>query len=920
MKITNEIFRSYLNCRYKAFLKFSGINGRITEYEILQDELHKEYENDAKDLLIARYSDNNFLQASSIVFSDLTKGKGVIFNAHLDYSEISAYFEVLMKVPGESVLGSFHYMPILFCENNRITKYHRIFIAYQAYVIGSIQKRMPRYAQIIYGMKNQSARVKIDTHLQQVYRIIQEIQKQQSNEVAAEIILNSHCNVCEFQELCKDKALEQDNLSLLSGIGTKEVRQQNKKGIFTVTQYSYTFRPRKRSKRIKGKRIHHYGALKALAIRENKIFIYGKPELPSCEICIYMDIEGEPDQGFDYLVGLVIIEDKLTKRYSLWADNQQDETKVFNQLMKILRKYNNYRIFHYGSYEVAFLKRMSKKLDGESRKEVVEILGKCTDIFSTIHSSIYIPTYSNKLKDIGRYLGFNWTNEKASGIQSLIWRRRWEITRDDELKNMLIEYNIEDCLALNRVTDFIHGITSNPNEESFQGTKVVQAQDLAKHNEYEFKKQVFVNTDLDYINKCSYFDYQREKVFVRTNENLRRLQLHKKRRAKHVTRINEHAVIKSSQCPRCENKQLYVQKYSKKRDVLDLKFSSGGVKRWVIRYSTFRYICKKCRRNFIPTVYKNNNQIYGHGLISWCVYQYVVNRQSYEQIQKTLSDIFSISIPLMSIYDFKSDTAKFYQNAYEKILAKITTGHLIHVDETDIKLTKEKGYVWVFTNMEEVAFLYKPTREGDFLHELLKGFKGILVSDFYSAYDSIDCPQQKCLVHLIRDINRDLLQNPFDEEFKEMVSGFTTLLRRIITTIDKYGLKRRNLNKHKIEVQKYLNQIGNEKYNSEIAEKYQKRFKKNEAKLFTFLNYDGIPWNNNYAEHAIKTFAHYRALIDGRVSEAGIKEYMVLLSVYQTCKYKGIKFLDFLLSKESDIDNFGSIKNRKIRYDSHNLI
>jgi hypothetical protein len=153
-----------------------------------------------------------------------------------------------------------------------------------------------------------------------------------------------------------------------------------------------------------------------------------------------------------------------------------------------------------------------------------------------------------------------------------------------------------------------------------------------------------------------------------------------------------------------------------------------------------------------------------------------------------------------------------------------------------------------------------------------------------------------------------------------MVSGFTTLLRKIITTIDKYGLKRRNLNKHKIEIQKYLDQIASQKYNSELGEKYQKRFKKNEDKLFTFLIFDGIPWNNNSAEHAIKTFAHYRALIDGRVSEAGIKEYMVLLSIYQTCKYKSINFLDFLLSRESDIDHFGSIKNRKIRYDSHNLI
>ena len=35
-----------------------------------------------------------------------------------------------------------------------------------------------------------------------------------------------------------------------------------------------------------------------------------------------------------------------------------------------------------------------------------------------------------------------------------------------------------------------------------------------------------------------------------------------------------------------------------------------------------------------------------------------------------------------------------------------------------------EGYVWVFTNLEEVVFMYKPTREGSFLHELLREFKG----------------------------------------------------------------------------------------------------------------------------------------------------------------------------------------------------
>jgi hypothetical protein len=37
--------------------------------------------------------------------------------------------------------------------------------------------------------------------------------------------------------------------------------------------------------------------------------------------------------------------------------------------------------------------------------------------------------------------------------------------------------------------------------------------------------------------------------------------------------------------------------------------------------------------------------------------------------------------------------------------------------------------------------------------------------------------------------------------------------------------------------------------------KYKQRFEKNRDKLFTFLRYDGVPWNNNNAEHAIKAFA-----------------------------------------------------------------
>jgi hypothetical protein len=42
-------------------------------------------------------------------------------------------------------------------------------------------------------------------------------------------------------------------------------------------------------------------------------------------------------------------------------------------------------------------------------------------------------------------------------------------------------------------------------------------------------------------------------------------------------------------------------------------------------------------------------------------------------------------------------------------------------------------------------------------------------NDFYSAYDSIKCRHQRCLIHLIRDLNDGLLKNPFDEDYKNLV-------------------------------------------------------------------------------------------------------------------------------------------------------
>jgi hypothetical protein len=77
----------------------------------------------------------------------------------------------------------------------------------------------------------------------------------------------------------------------------------------------------------------------------------------------------------------------------------------------------------------------------------------------------------------------------------------------------------------------------------------------------------------------------------------------------------------------------------------------------------------------------------------------------------------------------------------------------------------------------------------------------------------------------------------------------------------------------------------------------QKRVEKYRDKLFTFLEHDGVAWNNNNAEHAMKCFARYRRFADGRMTRKSVQDYLVILSIWQTCEYQGRSFLAELIGE-----------------------
>ena len=109
----------------------------------------------------------------------------------------------------------------------------------------------------------------------------------------------------------------------------------------------------------------------------------------------------------------------------------------------------------------------------------------------------------------------------------------------------------------------------------------------------------------------------------------------------------------------------------------------------------------------------------------------------------------------------------------------------------------------------------------------------------------------------------------------------------------------------------YQRNIVGREYTSEAVVKYQKRFDRYRESLFTFLTQDGIPWENNMAERAIRQLAVQRK-ISGSFFKRVAPQYLLLLAISQTCRFQGKSFLKFLLSKAKDVDEFR--RSRPIKY------
>jgi len=420
MKTTSALFDAYLKCPTKCYLRSTGQAGSGNAYAEWVRDQNEAYRIEAAQRLMAALPDGERAITMPSGPNLRTATWRLAVDLPVQAGDMESRLQAVERVPSQGRGRPAQFIPVRFVFFNKLTKHDRLLLAFDALALSEVLGREVSAGKIVHGDDHATLKLKIPGLLNATRRLINDATALLAARSPPDRILNRHCGESEFRDGCRQKALEKDDLSLLGGLTEKERKDYASKGIFTVRQLSYTFRPRRRPKRFRDKKEKYHHSLRALAIRENKVYLVGEVDLKLDGTLVFLDVEGIPDRDFYYLIGVRVGTGESAIQHSFWADGPSEGRTIWHQFLETLGCLENPVLVHYGSYETTFMKRMGERYglpqpDSPAGKAVQS----ATNLLSYIFARIYLPTYTNGLKEIAAWLGYAYTQKDPSGARAI---------------------------------------------------------------------------------------------------------------------------------------------------------------------------------------------------------------------------------------------------------------------------------------------------------------------------------------------------------------------------------------------------------------------------------------------------------------------------------------------------------------------
>ncbi len=246
---------------------------------------------------------------------------------------------------------------------------------------------------------------------------------------------------------------------------------------------------------------------------------------------------------------------------------------------------------------------------------------------------------------------------------------------------------------------------------------------------------------------------------------------------------------------------------------------------------------------------------------------------------------------------------------YEEIRVKCLKAGVLWADETGWRMNGDCWWMWCFSTKEEVCYTIERSRGHPALEKFFaEEFDGVLVTDFWAAYDLLECAKQKCWPHLLRDL-KSVDEGPnAGGDWPE----FAKRLRRLFADAVRLAAARGTLSEQEYDskaarLHTRITDLAMTAWSNENAQRLAKRLFKYGEELLTFVEFEGIPSDNNHSERMIRAGVVMRKNSYGNRSEIGAQTQSVLMSIYKTLKLRDLDPLDTTLKALKTLAETGKL-------------
>ena len=372
----------------------------------------------------------------------------------------------------------------------------------------------------------------------------------------------------------------------------------------------------------------------------------------------------------------------------------------------------------------------------------------------------------------------------------------------------------------------------------------------------------------------------------------------------------------------------------------------------------YRKKCPNCNKWVYPELGLFSKARFGVSFVCYVISERIQTRMPYkmiiEEIRRNFGREFSLSET--AIINWFKKFENQLKVMYDQLEALLKEEEFIHIDETGLPMNGENWWLWVLCTANIVLFKMSESRGHQSIEDILKGFEGTIIADFFSAYNCFkDNEHQKCLAHLLSAIIEIVIKH---EKENERIKKALTEHQKVVhlekeaqdpTTPKKRGrppklkkltetqlevlYQRKKINEKTLrqgiklgaffkkpfnkesplgwenalpnrmasleaqnEMMKLVEEIRLEDVESDEIRKILNRCEKYKETLFTYLDNEGMPPDNNEAERDLRHFAVQRRISGGFKSPLLMEHFTVYLSLYMTCK-TNLKDFELLLTR-----------------------